>query len=388
VCAVDEFVMGCIVFLLQTFAQDRVSEAWSMVVRLSDVAEQAQVSVATVSKIVNRANGWDLYSEDCIKRVLAAAEELGYRPNYHARSLQTGRANALGLVTISPEGNSGWNEFWSPVVAGADAEALATGNQFVIIGPSGRESGIDRGLGFWQERRIDALIAPSFIQAIHPEICASTDAPLVVMGTSPEDSPVPCVGLDDAAGIREAVAHLASFGHRRLLWFGPDKPADAAASSRQSAFDASAAAHDCRGVSLSVARPATGWPNRAEDAVAWARAAFLEGWLSGQRGTAVVCFDERMAFGVYAAANELGLRIPDDLSVIGFDDIHASMAYPAMTVVSHMLQQIGRSAARLALEMVGDRRAWKRLRGRRERVPATLVIRQSTGPAPASNHIA
>jgi DNA-binding LacI/PurR family transcriptional regulator len=122
--------------------------------------------------------------------------------------------------------------------------------------------------------------------------------------------------------------------------------------------------------------------------VAWARAAFLEGWLSGQRGTAVVCFDERMAFGVYAAANELGLRIPDDLSVIGFDDIHASMAYPAMTVVSHMLQQIGRSAARLALEMVGDRRAWKRLRGRRERVPATLVIRQSTGPAPASNHIA
>jgi LacI family transcriptional regulator len=356
-----------------------------IVVRLADVAERARVSVATVSKIVNRANGWDMYSKECVERVLAAAEDLGYRPNYHARSLQTGRANALGLVTAPPEGDAGWNEFWAAAIAGADAEAMATENQFIIIGPSGRESGIARGLGFWQERRIDALIAPSFIEAIYPDACADTGAPLVLMGRSLEVSAVPCVDLDDAVGIREAVAHLAELGHRQLLWFGPDRPGDAVATGRLAACQASALEHGCEAHALRVPCPATGWPTSSEEAVAWARAAFLDGWQSGPHGTAVVCYDERMAFGVYAAAVKLGLRIPDDLSVVGFDDIHASMAYPAMTVVSHRLQQIGRRAAALALEMVGDRKRWRSLRGHREHIPARLVIRQSTGPAPPAS---
>jgi DNA-binding LacI/PurR family transcriptional regulator len=342
------------------------------------------VSVATVSKIVNRANGWELYSEGCIQRVLAAAEELGYRPNYHARSLQTGRADALGLVTISPEGDSGWNDFWSAVIAGADAEALATGRQFVIIGPSGLESGIDRGLGFWQERRIDALIAPSFMQAIHPKAFAETDAPLVVMGAHRSACDVPCVDLDGAVGIDEAVGHLAKHGHQNLLWFGPDQFGDSTHAGRVRAFETAVSSRGLHGVAIHPSALPDSRTGGTEETIRWARAAFLRAWQDGRRGTAVVCYDERMAFGVYAAAAELGLCIPRDLSVVGFDDIHACMAYPAMTVVSHQLRQIGRRAAQLALEMVDNKERWHELRGHRELIPARLVVRESTGPAPES----
>lgn len=96
--------------------------------------------------------------------------------------------------------------------------------------------------------------------------------------------------------------------------------------------------------------------------------------------TSVICFNEAMAFGVYAAAADMGLRIPQDLSVIGFDDIHAEVASPAMTVVSHMLNQIGARAAELAIKLAENRASKSRPPRRRERVAAELIVRKSTVP--------
>ena len=99
--------------------------------------------------------------------------------------------------------------------------------------------------------------------------------------------------------------------------------------------------------------------------------------------TAVVCYSERTAFGAYAAAHRAGMRIPEDLSVVGFDDLHAHMAHPKMTVVSHMLAEAGRRAAAIAIEIAADPKKRKSYTAYRELLPSELIVRSSTGRAPA-----
>jgi DNA-binding LacI/PurR family transcriptional regulator len=99
--------------------------------------------------------------------------------------------------------------------------------------------------------------------------------------------------------------------------------------------------------------------------------------------TGFVCYEESTALSVYAACHSLGLRVPDDISVIGFDDIYAQAAWPAMTVVSHMLEALGRRAAELAVSMVeedGGSDGQKIGAGYCEAIPAQLVVRASTAP--------
>ena len=100
-----------------------------------------------------------------------------------------------------------------------------------------------------------------------------------------------------------------------------------------------------------------------------------------RRATAVVAYNEPVGFGVYAAAMELGLRIPGDLSVVSFDDVYAHMAYPPMTVVSLMMYHVGQRAVQIVMEMAGDAEASRRLRRDRYKVTCQLVLRKSTGPA-------
>jgi DNA-binding LacI/PurR family transcriptional regulator len=99
--------------------------------------------------------------------------------------------------------------------------------------------------------------------------------------------------------------------------------------------------------------------------------------------TGIICFNEAIAEGVYAAAAERGRRIPKDLSVVGFDDIHAHFAVPPMTVASHMLPAIGRRAAELAVSLAKRKARMQTFLGHRETIPAQLIVRESTGLARA-----
>jgi DNA-binding LacI/PurR family transcriptional regulator len=120
---------------------------------------------------------------------------------------------------------------------------------------------------------------------------------------------------------------------------------------------------------------------RKEDQVRLTRQAVLAQWPRLRAAvTAVVAYNEAVALGVYAAAAELQLRIPTDLSVVAFDDFYACLAWPPMTVVSLMMYELGVRTVEVLLDMVGDRVAWKRLRGWRQRIPCRLAVRESTAP--------
>ncbi len=349
-------------------------------VRLKDVAAHAGVSIGTASKVLN-GNRTDLaFSEDCVRRVRRAARELGYTPNYLARSLQTGRSYALGLVLGNPGGGSAGG-FYSRMIDGLMGRAHALGYHLVTIGSARGSSAVGEGLAFLGERRVDALVVPAFTCGWRVPADLLEAAAPVVLTNFVGETRLPSVELEEVSGIAAAVDHLRGLGHRRLLWVGVSGARHPSGETRRSAFWQAAETPGLEAEELLLPLP-SGRPYGLESEVAQARDALLARAGAGLEATGLVCYEESIAQGAYAALSELGLRVPQDVSVIGFDDIYAPMAWPPMTVVSHMLEQIGQAAAEMAVQMVEDGPDGDRDGDLCRRIPAELVIRKSTGPAP------
>ena len=348
---------------------------------LKDVAKTAGVSVCTVSRVLNGNHVAGRISQACVKKVLAAAKRVGYRPNYHARSLQTGLAQTVGLLVDRGAGEADGYGFWSKMVLGVQAEAIERGYDCLVIGKGPRdESPVQAGLRYVRERRIDCMVVPGYSYLAHSSPELHEEGVPAVLLMYRRDTPLPVVGNDAAPGIAEAVKHLAGLGHEHLLWLGPEGRADGEGAYRQKAFEAAAKKV---GVTASAELYAPN-ENVAEDPISSGAYEAVTSLLSRKRAfTAIVCYNERAAFGVYAAAHRAGLSIPGDLSAVGFDDLHAHMAYPPMTVVSHMLAEIGRRAAAIAIEMASDAKKRKRYTKHRELLPSKLVVRASSGQAKA-----
>jgi DNA-binding LacI/PurR family transcriptional regulator len=332
-----------------------------------------------VSRVLNGNHVQGRISPACVKKVMAAAKRVGYRPNYHARSLQTGLAHTLGLLVDAGAGEVDRHGFWSQMVLGVQAGAIACGYDVLVIGKGRRdESPVTAGLRYVRERRIDCMVVPgySFLAHSSPEL-HEEGVPAVLLMYH-KDTPLPVVGNDAAPGIAAAVKHLAGLGHEHLLWLGPASPADGEAARRMKAFEAATKKHKLQSSRETFAQS----ERKAEDPIAaGAFDAMVERLKSKRTFTGIVCYNERTAFGAYAAAHRAGLAVPGDLSVVGFDDIHAHMAHPPMTVASHMLAEIGRRAAAIAVEMAGNPKKQKRYANHREMLPSELVIRASTGRA-------
>lgn len=357
-------------------------------VRLLDIAERAGVSVATVSKILKGPPLRDLFRPECVESVHKAAKALGYKPNYLARALQTGRSGALGMAVGSPSqeelaDDRAPAEFWSHMISGVDRQARVMGYHFVAIGNEEPFNVVDNSLRFLDESRIDALVMQGHTyRGLGRKKMAGCTSP-VVLTCVDGDTEFPVVDVDDGAGIVAAVEHLAELQHRNLLWVGGTGPHD---QRRKRFFRSAAKKAGLRTGVLDVPPlPAVNhqehWEERYGRQVEVTCSAFVERFGEKCPHTGVVCYNECFALGIYAACIEVGLRIPRDLSVIGFDNLHAATVYPQMTVASHMLHQIGQRAAQIAIEMTSGEKAWKKYRGYRECIPSKLVVRKSTAPA-------
>lgn len=349
-------------------------------IRLKDVADKAGVSIWTVSKVLNPAADRARISLACVRKVVKAANALGYSANYHARSLQTGRAHALGL--LMGEATNVWvNPFWAHLLGGIEAEARRLGYDVVVIGPAGNQSDAERGINYIKTQRVDALIVPGHLSAdFRNGRMESLDLPIVV-AASRRKSRHWVVEVDPAPGVVEAVEYLASLGHKDLLWLEIDESRSPESIERRDAFEKAAGAAKIR-----TRQIAFNWSAEAsslDHVIRAARSRFLPLLKKPHSFTGVVCFNEAAALGVYAAAAELGLSIPRDLSVVGFDDLYAHVALPGMTVASHMLPEIGARAAELAVKLASGTKPLSYLpengaENRLLRVPSKLVVRSST----------
>ncbi|MEU9997359.1 LacI family DNA-binding transcriptional regulator [Streptomyces sp. NPDC050848] len=326
-----------------------------------DVARVAGVSQATVSLVLG--DKWrGRVSERTADAVRKAARELGYRPNLAARNLRLGRTRTALLVVPALT-----NEFFARVYTGAATVAARHGFG-VVLYPSPDGVGPARDPFASARAALDGIIASSMaadaLKAFH-----GTDLPLVMLDSDPSDAGAAAhVNLDIADGMRQVTAHLLGLGHRRFVHLASAVPSWT--------FDVRAAAlADALG---DTAGGATVRTVRAPLDVDGARAA-AERALTGPdpRPTALICDDDILAAGACKAARRLGLRVPEDVSVTGFDDLALATAVePELTTVRLPAERIGERGMAALLAVLAGRSPEP------GDLPVTLMARDSSGPAP------
>ncbi len=342
-----------------------------MGVILKDVAAKAGVSIAAASLALN-GRGQELkLSQACIRRVVAAARALGYQSNYHARTLKTGRSMMLGVVHSGDRQSFLSHRFFATITAGIDRAARAQGYNLVLLGANKEIAPLDGAVDALEQRRIDALIVLGHEGALPPG--AKPHRARIVNVNTPTLNKVAGVRFDPIPGLNEALAHLKSLGHRRILQLGASLNGREATPERRAALVAEAKrlglALETRTVAVAHYMP------ELERNIAIDRAAIISILPLPGEFTAVVCYNDTMAVALMSLLIERGVRIPEQLSVIGFDDIHATVVVPPLTTVSHALGELGEAAVARALELIGGGD------GKEAVVPSFLVMRASTGLA-------
>ena len=327
-----------------------------------DVAQAAGVSQAAVSLVLG--DKWrGRVSEATAERVREAARELGYRPNLAARNLRLGRTRTVLLVVPALT-----TEFFAGVYTGA-ARVAAEHGFGVVLYPSPEGIGPARDPFASAQAALDGVIASSMAADALTAI-RGDQLPLVMLDSDPEGSlGAATVNLDIADGVRQVVDHLLGLGHRRFLHLAADVASwTFEVRARELALRVGAVP----GTSVRTARA----PISIEGALTAAEAALSA---PGPLPTALVCDDDKLAAGAYKAARRLGLRVPDDISVTGLDDLALATALdPELTTV------------RLDAELFGERGMQALLavlEGRAPEagdIPVELVVRGSTAPPGAS----
>lgn len=331
---------------------------------LRDVAALAGVHPATASRALN-PDTKGMTSSDTAERVMRAAEQLGYRPNAVARSLRTARSSSVGVVVPDLT-----NPLFPPIVRGIEAALTPHGYVLLIVNTDNSASQEEQLIASLRSRSIDGLILAT-ARMSHPliETLARSDLPVVLVNRRREGLPLPSVIPDDSAGIRLGVEHLAGLGHRRIAHIaGPQDTSTGLA--RLNAFRAAAAEHGMAQEDALI-RHCDSW-SEAEGA-----RALRELLDAGTPFTAVIAGNDMLAVGCYDVLTERGIGCPDEISVVGFNDMpFVDKLRPALTTVHIPHHELGAEAARLLLGQMQHFR-------REERpilMPVTLAVRQSTGP--------
>jgi LacI family transcriptional regulator, galactose operon repressor len=306
---------------------------------IRDVAVRAGVSHQTVSRVVNATSN---VAPATRARVLTAIEELGYVPNPIARGLISNRIHSIGVVTevIS-------DYFFSHMVAGVEAEARRRG-YYLMIGSVERG---DDGSGYLRlmlERRVEGLLLarPSVpLRSDHLLAAQRAGVPLVLVGSSRVPEAV-IVDVDNIQGGYDATRHLLEHGHRRIATItGPEEWPSAAA--RLGGYRK--ALEEFGVVGGALQESAGGWGVESGKAAA---ARLLS---RGAEFTALFAQSDLIALGAIARLRQAGLRVPDDVSVAGYDDLPvASVVEPPLTTVHQPMQEVGAVAARLLLDRLAS----------------------------------
>jgi len=334
---------------------------------MNDVARAAQVSIATVSHVVN---GTRFVSPERVERVHVAMRELDYTPDATARSLRVGRTQTLGVVI--PDNT---NPFFAELARWIEEAGFDAGYT-TIMGNSCELPDRERQyVTTLLSKRVDGLILAPWRRPDRAmaRVLERAPIPIVVIDRADVLATADVVLYDDAGGGRQAAAHLLELGHRELAAIaGPPDP-DPDAPGRLEGFVRALAD---AGVAL------------GDDAIVAAdyhfeggRAATAELLARGHRFTALFAANDLMAAGAIRELSGHGLRVPDDVSVVGFDDAPlAEMTTPALTTVRQPVQAMGDRAVTLLLARV---EAMEEAQVGHHVLPTTLVVRESTAaPVP------
>jgi DNA-binding LacI/PurR family transcriptional regulator len=334
-----------------------------MTATIADVAREAGVSTATVSRVLS---GVGRARPETRARVLNAARNLEYRPSLVARSLKQRATRTIGLIVTDIE-----NPYFPQLVRAVEDAANAEGYAILLCNADENPEREASYLDVLVERRVDGMIvAASTIGTRQREWLANPPVPVVLVNTRSPQADLPSVASDNRAGGRMAARHLLGLGHRRIGYLMPP-PRNLDAPNRVA------------GVRDELRRvpAATLTVGHGAATVAGGETAMRELLAAKPWPTAVIAYNDLMAIGAMRAIRRVGLRVPGDVSLVGFDDVaFAAYAEPALTTVRQETAEMGRWAVATLTERLGERRPAP---AAHVVLPVRLEVRASTGPPPA-----
>jgi LacI family transcriptional regulator, galactose operon repressor len=335
---------------------------------IRDVAERSGVSITTVSHVLNNVPGKRVSSRTR-ERVLQVVEELRYAPNQLARGLRTQRTRMIGFlsdrVSTTP--------FAGQMIVGAQDAAAEAGSLLVLINSDGDPELEEREIRALVERQVDGIVYAAFYHRVVTPPKSLRSGPAVLLDARSADGSISSVVPDEVGGSRAAVEELLSAGHRRIGFVNnhDDIPAR---SLRLAGFRQAMEVYEVPfDGSLVVEREgnAAGGFSGAVDLLS-----------RSHRPTGLFCFNDRMAMGVYQAASTLGLSIPADVSVVGYDDqelISASLL-PGLTTVALPHHEMGQWAVRNLLRQIDAQPPYPVAHAL---IPCPVIRRGSVGARPS-----
>lgn len=341
---------------------------------IRDVARHARVSIATVSRTINRLPTVD---KTLAERVWKSIAELNYFPNTQARALVSGHSRLFGLLISEIT-----NPFFPELIQGFEEVAVENGYE-ILIGSTNydpeRMAGCVRRM---MERNVEGVAVMTFgMEEPLLEELASRGIPMVFVDAGPPGEMISALVVDYKSGILQAVNHLAGLGHRRIGFVnGPLHQRSAAL--RRTAFQ--------RAVNEAGLTVRSSWLFEGDHTLEGGMKA-AEQWLAraavhaDDAPTAILCSNDMTAIGALRTFHHAGVSVPGDISVVGFDDIHmAEFVYPPLTTVRMSRTDLARAAfeaLRTHVEKLEDgrRAAWQ--------VPTGLIVRKSTAAPPRAEAI-
>lgn len=323
---------------------------------MSDVAQIAGVSVATVSKVVNGRYG---VSKETFENVQRVIEELGYVGNLSASSLRSARTNVLGILVASFE------PFAAELLKGAASAAGGSGYELLAHAGNDTHGWERRSLARMGGTLIDGavVVTPTVVEA-------SNVIPIVAVDPHWGPTLVPTVDSDGFGGARAATAYLLSLGHTRIAHMAGREDLDSAREREKGYREAMSAA------GIMVDEALVKYARYDPDVAIEVARDLLS---MRERPTAIFAANDITALSAMRVAAELGLSVPRDLSIVGFDDVpEATLAQPQLTTVRQPLQAMGAEAMRMLLDILAGIERETHIR-----MDTELIVRDSCGPVPA-----
>jgi len=333
---------------------------------IADIARRAGVTKAAVSFALNGQPG---VSADTRARILAIADEIGWRPHSAARALSDGRAGAFGLVIDRPARMLGIEPFFMQLISGIQAELSMAHTALLFTVADDQAAEMRMYWSWWAQRRVDGVFLVDLqIDDQRIPFLQEMRMPTVVIGSPAGADHLPAVWHDDAAAVRAVVGYLACLGHKRVarvsgmqrFWHTKIRTDEFKRAARAAGVHAVCVEADYTG---------------EQGAAATRR---LLG--AARPPTAILYDNDLMAVSGLSAAQRAGVAVPAELSIVAWDDSPlCELVHPALTALRRDIQAYGAHAARRLLEAAGGASV-----GDFEDEPPVLTIRDSTGPAAAS----
>jgi DNA-binding LacI/PurR family transcriptional regulator len=347
-------------------------------VTLLDIARACGYSVSTVSIVLSEAPLSQNVAASTREQIRNMARQLGYHPDAYARSLRRRRSQTVAVLAYDLS-----DPFCIPLVHGIQAGLQPADYLPLLVDAQTQRKLFDNYLRMILERRAEGVIVIAswiFQETNLLEDIEKNQVPIVIVGRDLTDRKVSSLLVDNEAGGALAMRHLIDLGHRRIAIIrGPEELFDTEprwAGVQRAAAEAGIQIHQPLVFQLpKIMDPTSGFEGGLQ---------FSKGMLaSGRPFTAVLAFDDLTALGVVRGLTDAGLRVPEDCSVVGFDDVlPAAVSTPGITTIRQPLREMGLLASEWTLQAINSREQELEKPVRLFKAPPELVVRKSTGPRP------